>query len=131
MDNNLVEFRGAEILDLEAKVLQEIEMQLGLQLNFCKSQYQSGAHFGFTTKNNRVVGVFLNSCENLSLPESIGKLKSLEYLHLQNVQLDSLPEDIGEFTNLKILTLSENFIDRLPDSIGNLKSLRKLNLERN
>ncbi len=66
-----------------------------------------------------------------SLPNAIGKLIILEKLALHNNQISSLPNSIGKLTNLKWLQLYNNPISSLPDSIVNLTNLEELVLHDN
>ena len=66
-----------------------------------------------------------------SLPDSIGNLKNLKTLVVNNTELSSLPYSIGNLKNLQTLDVSDNKLSSLPDSIGNLKHLQKLNLSDN
>jgi leucine-rich repeat protein SHOC2 len=65
-----------------------------------------------------------------SLPESIGNLRNLSKLVLNNNQLTSLPESISNLTNLSELVLNNN-LTSLPESIGNLTNLSELVLNNN
>ena len=67
-----------------------------------------------------------------SLPESIGKLKSLKVLIIDEAKkIESIPDFIGNLTNLEILSidLADN-ITYLTPEIENLTNLRELYLER-
>ena len=60
------------------------------------------------------------------LPESIGNLKSLEYLHVNKNQLTSLPESIGNLTSLQMLYIDNNQLESLPETSKKwLKQLEK------
>ncbi len=73
----------------------------------------------------------LNWNKLTSLPDSIGKLKSLETLYLGANELTSLPDSIGNLTSLEDLYLYQNQLTSLPDFIGNLASLKYLYLYQN
>lgn len=75
----------------------------------------------------------LNLDENqlITLPESIGNLKSLQELYLENNQLTFLPESIGNLQSIQVLDMQINQLNTLPESIGNLISLQILYLGRN
>jgi Leucine-rich repeat (LRR) protein len=66
------------------------------------------------------------------LPESIGNLTGLEFLHIADCpKLVELPFTIGQLQNLKYLHLTEcklplSSFEKLPSSIGLLTSLREL-----
>jgi Leucine-rich repeat (LRR) protein len=69
---------------------------------------------------------FLNGSQGQSLsklPESFGKLKSLETLELIGVGLKTLPESFSNLTNLKRIDLSFNIVQKFPKDIGNLTKL--------
>ena len=65
------------------------------------------------------------------LPESIGKLTSLEALILSDNVIEVLPESIGRCVRLKTLDLKDNLLSTLPNSFGNLSELSILNLKAN
>ncbi|XP_030457606.1 disease resistance protein RPV1-like [Syzygium oleosum] len=70
--------------------------------------------------------------ENLALfevPASIGKLKSLLKLELGGTKMTGLPHSIGDLKMLRKMSLSMAPIKKLPNSIGGLESLIELNLE--
>ena len=66
-----------------------------------------------------------------SLPSSIGNLEKLEHLSLKKNSLESLPSSIGNLKKLEFLMLNNNNLTKLPSSIGNLTNLIELNLEGN
>ncbi len=67
------------------------------------------------------------------IPASIGKLKKLKLLEMAyNSFSGALPEEIGGMDSLGLLYLPNNQISgRLPESMGNLKSLKILGLSNN
>jgi len=66
-----------------------------------------------------------------TLPESIGKLSSLQKLDLEGNKLTTLPKSISKLTSLQELKLWDNQLSTLPESIGQLSSLKLLRLESN
>lgn len=94
--------------------------------------------------NKEVVGkmffslgeAFWRTCEKqhnevLFLPETIGQLKNLEVLDLNQVELYRLPESIGELTALKELHLANNQLYELPKSFAQLQNLEVLDISFN
>ncbi|KAF8012409.1 hypothetical protein BT93_I0536 [Corymbia citriodora subsp. variegata] len=63
-----------------------------------------------------------------SWSNSLGNLKHLSTLRMENVEFLELPDSIGEIAGLQVLSLCDSSINKLPESIGKLKSLVKLNL---
>nr|KAJ3417751.1 hypothetical protein HK105_000836 [Polyrhizophydium stewartii] len=57
------------------------------------------------------------------IPESIGDLKKLNLLRLNNNRLSTLPEWIGKMSSLTWLNLASNQIRELPQAMGNLTKL--------
>ena len=61
-------------------------------------------------------------------PPVVFKLKRLERLYAQHLQLTTLPDEIGDLDNLLILSLNGNCFTRLPDSLAKLQKLTSLSL---
>jgi len=61
----------------------------------------------------------------------IGKLSSLQQLHLSHNQLSLIPHSLGLLHNLTVLNVSNNRLTFLPDSIGYLRSLQSLQASNN
>ena len=79
----------------------------------------------------------LNRCGLSDIPDTLGELEDLRFVHIGNTFLSingrpntftALPDSIGNLKNLKSLDLYDAQIRALPDSIGNLTSLQSLNL---
>uniref|UniRef100_A0A336MUI3 CSON005004 protein n=1 Tax=Culicoides sonorensis TaxID=179676 RepID=A0A336MUI3_CULSO len=66
-------------------------------------------------------------CHNVirNIPDSVGKLHSLQYLDIRNNQLQSLPKEIC-FLPLKVFLVSNNRLNSLPEEIGRLETLTEL-----
>jgi internalin A len=75
--------------------------------------------------------LFLDQNSLTSLPDSIGQLKSIEWLTITDNQLTSLPEAIGQMTRLTNLFVSGNQLTSLPESLSQLKRLRRLDVSNN
>jgi Leucine-rich repeat (LRR) protein len=67
----------------------------------------------------------------MQLGQSIGALKDLEVIDLQNLNLQNFPDSIGQLTKLKEISMNNNAIRHLPESIVNLERLKILNLTNN
>lgn len=78
-------------------------------------------------KNLRVMK--LNNSSISELPSSIGGLEMLEELHAKNSTLKCIPEDIGRLHQLRIIDLSSSDIGQLPSTICELPLLQHLRLE--
>jgi len=97
--NKVVSFRGAQIWQYEAEVLQEIETLT--KKEFTKvDELKYNTQMGFSVDNNQLIGIGLYECGLSTLPESIGNLDSLEELNLWGNQLTTLPESIGQLSSL-------------------------------
>jgi len=66
-----------------------------------------------------------------SIPVEIGNLYLLEHLSLSKNQLKQLPESIFHLSQLKTLQIPENKISGLSESIGRLRNLEKLDISKN
>ncbi|XP_039161329.1 disease resistance protein RUN1-like [Eucalyptus grandis] len=58
--------------------------------------------------------------------DSLGNLKRLSTLRMENLALLQLPDSIGEIPGLQVLSLCNSFVKKLPKSIRKLKNLVKL-----
>jgi leucine-rich repeat protein SHOC2 len=59
----------------------------------------------------------------------IGELKNLEYLNLENNEIETIDPGVGSLSNLVTLNLSSNKnLSAIPQTLGNLKKLETLNL---
>jgi len=65
----------------------------------------------------------------LTLPDSIGKLKTLIELYLHENELESLPDSIGQLTALTDLSIYNNKFTELPNSLKSLTSLTNLEVD--
>jgi Leucine-rich repeat (LRR) protein len=73
------------------------------------------------TKTTMLRDLDLSTNSITSLPDTVGKLLSLESLYLSRNRLSGLPPTIGALSNLKELCIEENSIKTLPDELGNCK----------
>ncbi|MHA2283697.1 MAG: leucine-rich repeat domain-containing protein [Promethearchaeota archaeon] len=113
----------------QAEFLIELENTIGESIEIMEDIKWST--FGVQIDGDIIVGLGLCNCNLISLPESIGNLKSLQKLHLLSNQLTSLPESITNLKSLYELNLHNNKLASLPESITNLKSLQTLLLSKN
>ncbi|MFX1445923.1 MAG: hypothetical protein ACFFHV_21110 [Promethearchaeota archaeon] len=127
---NFIMFKGIQIPQFEAEVLQELETLT--KKEFIKlEKIERDTKMGFSVENQNVIGIGLNDCGLSILPESITKLTSLQELWLNYNQLKTFPESISNLKSLTNLRLYRNEFRTLPESIGELSSLQILNLESN
>ena len=73
----------------------------------------------------------LNSNELCELPESIGDMRSLARLLLDDNALQAVPASVGRLARCEELGLSANRLASLPDALGELRALRALRLNSN
>lgn len=66
-----------------------------------------------------------------TIPNCIGRLKTLVKLDLSKNQLRELPDSIVGMDSLRFLILADNQFEKLPASVGALKSLREIDVSRN
>ena len=125
-----VSFRGAKIPQFEADILQALETQSRKQFNLV-DEVEGDTKMDFSVESSRIAEIGLSNCGVSTLPESIGNLKSLKKLYVDQNQLKTLPESIGNLTSLTCLRVFWNKLSTLPESIGHLSSLKELNLTKN
>ena len=65
------------------------------------------------------------------IPASIAKLKNLQFLELQDNNIEYIAKEIGSLPLLQELYLGKNRLTTLPPEMGNLKNLRVLDLSNN
>ena len=65
------------------------------------------------------------------LPASIGLLRKLHTLLLNENFLEELPAEIGSCHQLTVLSLRKNQLERLPPEIGQLSRMRVINVSCN
>jgi hypothetical protein len=95
---------------------------------FFESLPKTLQRFDFTSSGNNRYGE-KSSEVNLELPEKIGDYDNLEVLHLDGV-VNKLPNTIGKLKKLQFLSLPNNKnLQELPESIADLPSLMVLNLK--
>lgn len=71
----------------------------------------------------------MSGCNIVEIPASIGELKNLEYLNLTNSKIESVDPAIGKLTKLVALNFDSNRdLNAIPETIGNLENLETLNL---
>ncbi|PON78385.1 LRR domain containing protein, partial [Parasponia andersonii] len=63
------------------------------------------------------------------LPNEIGNLFNLKYLHLNRTKVKKVPKSIGKLLNLRTLDLVETLVQELPTEIKKLQNLRHLRTE--
>lgn len=65
------------------------------------------------------------------LPTTIGRCSHLSELNLAYNKLKRLPDTFGDLTSVRFLHLNNNRLERLPSRIGNLVKLKEMNLSSN
>ncbi len=126
----IVSYKGAQIPQFEADVLQELEDQLAKQFNLV-SKLERKPNMGFVVKNQRITEIGIYKCKLTTLPESIGTLRYLQTLDLSWNYLTAFPKSISSLNSLLLLNLNGNKIVIIPESIENLTSIESIGLELN
>ena len=71
----------------------------------------------------------MSHCNIVEIPNSIGELKNLEYLNLENCEIESVDPAIGNLVKMVNLNFAGNRnLNSIPQTIGNLEKLEMLNL---
>ncbi|NGX32177.1 MAG: hypothetical protein K1060chlam4_00218 [Candidatus Anoxychlamydiales bacterium] len=127
-DPNFIQLKDKTYSEINAKfdvwINKNKDMISSLTLSFCNLRYLPDSIGNL--KN--LVSLSLDNNKISTIPVSIGNLSNLEYLYLSNNQISTLSGSIGNLTKLKTLSLLNNNISSLPDSIGNLTELEELRL---
>jgi Leucine-rich repeat (LRR) protein len=80
---------------------------------------------------HRLEYLALDQVELEVLSERIGDLENLRELHLRNNLLETLPASLGKLKNLEVLDVSFNKLKKLPPEIGDCTNLQVLNIGSN
>jgi Leucine-rich repeat (LRR) protein len=72
-----------------------------------------------------------NNTDTLGISFAIGYLPLLNDLLIYNSHIDSIPNDIGKSRSLKRLSIVKCGLDTLPSSLGNMSMLEQLVLDQN
>jgi Leucine-rich repeat (LRR) protein/WD40 repeat protein len=143
------DYRGVAMTAVESQALRDLEEQLGIPI-----PASSERELSFIAEAGHVVGLRCQGKHLLTLPESLGSLRWLQTLEIEEgvlhrlpeslgrlteltklvvrgTQLEALPASVGDLGSLSFLDLSDNRLSELPDSIGGLKALVELDLQTN
>ena len=123
------EYYGTSLYKPESEYLQALEEQLGKPIPVQKEI--GPASFGFMARANHIIELGLDNQGITDLPENLGCLTALQFLHLSGNQISSMPDSLGNLFALKELYMNENQLNNLPENIANLKSLIHLEVNSN
>ena len=112
------------LINLKSMILDDINLK-EVPASIVKLQNLEELKLGWNPHVDMCHG-YENSIE--SLPNDIGKLKSLKKLYLDMNPLEKLPNSMCNLYNLEILSLYACGICELPLNIGLLNNLKELNL---
>ena len=70
-------------------------------------------------------------CPGTGFPRDKNKIKSLDFLHLSNSNINSLPPDLGKMEYLTQIYLDDNNIDSYPKELCYYKNLYRLDIDGN
>jgi len=131
----------------QVRILRELRKRIGGEASADLNSWLSGEPcdgegddwFGIECNENEEVKGINVGWINLDvplegkLPDSIGKLSSLEKLYLDGNELKgAIPESIGDLVQLTYLVLGQNkFKGNIPETIGNMVDLKHLSLQNN
>ena len=78
-----------------------------------------------------VTSLDVSNCGLEELPESVGRLRRLEFLNAGGNRLRSLPASVERLTNLKRAFFLANAFEEVPEVLGELPSLFMLSFKAN
>src|SRR4030042_174482 len=122
-------YQGATIATSNIEVIQELEKIVGRPIPLLPVNHWRT--FSFEVFEKHVIKLAIHKMNLTNLPESIGKLHSLQELYLGHNKLTQLPETLGNLHHLRVLILDHNEIAGVPDTLGNLHKLHTLDLSNN
>ncbi|MFX1255783.1 MAG: leucine-rich repeat domain-containing protein [Promethearchaeota archaeon] len=122
-------YQGQRISLKEKNALADIEVLIGEPIPAV--DFINTFVYGFIAINDRVISLGIPNKGLIILPESIGKLSSVQDIQLFSNQLKTLPESLGDLKSLRLLNLVNNKLEILPESFTCQKSLQDLFLNRN
>ncbi len=112
------------LLDIGIQLLTSTQIKMDDQINYI---YQE--NLMCVIENKHITEVNLTSYPRI--PNSIGKLKSLDTLNFSSNNFYELPLEFKNLTNLKSLDLSWNDFKIIPNELIKLHSLQDLNISNN
>ncbi len=115
----------------DSLIIEELQSQISKKLNkvekltwFLKGYQCDG--------NNHITHLSIQKTRlNGEWPAALFQLQNLEYLNIQENNLNFIPEEITHLKKLKILDIRNNQISNLPTNISQLPNLEKLYLGQN
>ncbi len=121
-----VDIEDAEFFcDLEktqTEGLKNAELKIGYFTKFKANTmevFQTDSYYSYVIEDSHIIALDLSRWEIKELPESIGKLKKLQYLSLAGLELKFLPESIKFLSHLKYFNISGNNFTTIPNWLNN------------
>ncbi|MFX1536412.1 MAG: leucine-rich repeat domain-containing protein [Promethearchaeota archaeon] len=122
-------YQGQRIFLEEKYALDDLETLIGKPVPAV--EFINTFVYGFIAINDCVISLGIPNKGLVVLPESIGKLSSVQDIQLFSNQLKTLPESFGDLKSLRLLNLVNNKLETLPEFFTQQKSLQNLFLNRN
>ncbi|MHA1602595.1 MAG: hypothetical protein ACTSUI_06235, partial [Promethearchaeota archaeon] len=120
------EYNQIELYDGEYAFLKELELILGESIPNLDNLNRK--MFGFIAKKGHILALALQNKNLSSIPESIGTLKSLNYLWLANNILQDIPQSLESLEVLTDLHIQANKFSSIPSWIKKIKNLKAINI---
>ena len=131
--HQLQHLESVNIYGNDIEVLPQEFSQLKNLLSLTVSGNPLKNHLEIITKLPKLksLDISYNRGEPISIPESMGELKSLNYLDISGCNIVEIPNFIGELKNLEHLVLINSKIESVDPAIGKLAKLVTLNFASN